>query len=68
MRKSRYGLLQLVLVPSRVPFRPKKCSALVVVHTVDFPAELRKVDADFGTDEPGRAGDEEFFHFMRQFR
>jgi hypothetical protein len=33
---------------------------------VDFPAELRKVDADFGADEAGGAGDQKFFHVTQK--
>ena len=51
---------EATLVPSGVALRPEEHSPLVVIHAVDFPAKLREVDADFGADEAGRAGDQEF--------
>ena len=53
---------QAFLVPACVTLRPEKHGALVVVETVDFPAEAGKVEANFRADEAGGSGDEEFFH------
>ena len=44
------------LVPTGVALGPEEDSTLVVVHTVDMPAELVEVTADFAADEAGGAG------------
>ena len=46
------------LVPTGVALGPEEDSTLVVVHTVDMPAELVEVTADFAADEAGGAGHE----------
>ena len=50
------------LVPAGIALRAEEDRALVVVDAVDVPTELGEVDADFGADESGGTGDEEFFH------
>ncbi len=62
MLKIFVGGKQTALIPARVAARAKKVGAHVVVHAVNFPAELAEMGDDFRTDETGRAGDEQFVH------
>ncbi len=50
------------MVPSGIALRAEKDGTLVVVDPVDGPAELGKVNANFGADQAGGAGDEEGGH------
>ena len=56
------------LVPTGVPLWAEKHRALVVIHTMDFPTELREVNADFGANEAGGSGDEEFHEVKERLR
>jgi hypothetical protein len=47
------------LVPAGITLRSEEHGTLIIVHAVDFPAELGEMDADFGTNEAGGASDEE---------
>jgi thymidine kinase len=53
---------QATLVPARVASRAEEIGSHIIVHAVDFPAELAKVRDHFRTDETGRTGDEELAH------
>ena len=48
---KRFG--EPALVPSGIALRAEKDGALVVVDPVDGPAQLGKVDTNFGADEAG---------------
>ena len=56
-------VFEALLVPAGVSLGAEEDRALVVVDAVDGVAELRKIDAEFGADEVGRAGDEERFGY-----
>ena len=61
--ECRQTLLQPLLIPAGVALRPEKHRALIIIHAMYFPAKFaRKIHADFGTNQAGRAGDEEGFH------
>ena len=47
------------LVPAGIALGAEEGGALVVIDAMDGPAEGGEVDADFGADEAGGAGDEE---------
>lgn len=47
------------LAPAGVALRAEEDRALVVIDAMDVSAERGKMDANFGIDEAGRAGDEE---------
>ena len=44
---------QAALVPAGVALRAEEDGALIVVHAMDFPAELCKVNTNFGANESG---------------
>ena len=56
---SAQGPGQSPLIPAGVPLGPEKYGTLVVIHTMDVPAQLGKMDANFRTDQAGGTGDEE---------
>ncbi len=47
---SPEGFGESALVPSGIALRAEEDSPLVVVHAMDVPPQLGKVDADFGAD------------------
>lgn len=52
------GLGETALVPAGVALGAEEDGALVVIDAVDFPAVSGEMDADFGANETGGAGDE----------
>ena len=62
------GFGEATLVPASVALRAEEHGALVVVHAMDFPTQLREVDADFGANEAGGSGDEEFHEVKERLR
>jgi hypothetical protein len=56
---------EALLVPAGIALLAEEDGALVVIHTVDVPAEVVEVDADFAADEAGGAGDEEGGHGVK---
>jgi len=62
VNKPREGLLQSSLVPSGVALWSKEHRPLIVVETVDLVAQLvGEINANLGTNQPRRTGDENDF-------
>ncbi len=62
MDEARQLGREAALIPAGVTGRPEEDGALVVVHAVNRVAEFpSEIDADFGADEAGGAGDKEGF-------
>ena len=58
MNKTWQVPLKPLLVPAGITLWPKEGGTLIIVHTMNFPAQLGKVYAYFGADEAGRSCNE----------
>jgi hypothetical protein len=53
---------QAFLIPTSITLGAKEDGTLIIIYSVDGVAEFAgEIGADFGSDESGRAGDEEGF-------
>ena len=70
MHEARQLGGETLLVPTSVALRPEKDRTLIIVHPVNSVAQFAgEINAHFGADQAGGAGDEQGFHtIVREYQ